>query len=432
MHIDLLITNGTILPFPGQDLLITPGFVAVSGTTICQIGPMATCPATTGVTVINAEGQLVMPGLINGHCHAPMTLFRGLADDLDLLTWLQAHIFPAEARQVNPEMVYWCSKLAAAEMLLSGTTTVADGYFLEDEVVRACTETGIRCIAAQAVIDFPAPGVSDPAGNIDVAARFLERWQGRDPLITPAVFAHSAYTCSNTTLHRAKELTRQRQAPFFIHAAETRDEISHIGKPLAATPIGHLAALGLLDRDTVCIHCVWTTDDDLDRLATTGTAVVSCPQSNAKLASGRAPLAALQERQVRLALGTDSVASNNSLDLFRELDFTAKIHKVDPCDPTAATAHSLLHLATAGGAEALGLGSGHGTLAHGAPADLVILDLQQPHLQPFHSPHLLVYSQAGSSVRTAVVNGEVVVRDRHLRTIDLRETCSRVRALAAG
>lgn len=432
MHIDLLITNCTLLPFPGEDLLITPGFVAISGYAISQTGLMEACPAITGATVINAGGQLVMPGLINGHCHAPMTLFRGLADDLDLLTWLQAHIFPAEARLVNPEMVYWCSKLAAAEMLLSGTTTVADGYFLEDEVARACAETGIRCVAAQAVIDFPAPGVSDPAGNIDAAARFLERWQGRDPLITPAVFAHSAYTCSNTTLRRAKELTRQRQAPFFIHAAETSEEIGHIAEPLAATPIGHLAALDLLDRDTVCIHCVWATENDLDCLVANGAAVVTCPQSNAKLASGRAPLTSLQERRVRLALGTDSAASNNSLDLFRELDFTAKIHKVDPCDPTAAAAHSLLHLATAGGAEALGLGSGHGTLVPGAPADLIVLDLLQPQLQPFHSPHLLVYSQAGSSIRTVIVNGRVVVRDRQLCTIDLRETCRRVRALAAG
>jgi 5-methylthioadenosine/S-adenosylhomocysteine deaminase len=160
--------------------------------------------------------------------------------------------------------------------------------------------------------------------------------------------------------------------------------------------------------------------------------VATCPQSNAKLASGRAPLTALQKRQVRLALGTDSAASNNSLDLFREMDFTAKIHKVDPCDPTTAAAHSLLHLATAGGAEALGLGSGHGTLVPGAPADLIVLDLQQPQLQPFHSPHLLVYSQVGSSVRTVIVNGRVVVHDCKLCTIDLRETCRRVRALATG
>lgn len=432
MHIDLLITNCTILPFPGEDRLIAPGFVAISGSNIHQVGSMAACPTTTEATVINGEGLLVMPGLINGHCHAPMTLFRGLADDLDLLTWLQAHIFPAEARQVNPEMVYWCSKLAAAEMLLSGTTTVADGYFLEDEVARACAETGIRCVAAQAVIDFPAPGVTDPAGNIGVAARFLERWQGRDPLITPAVFTHSAYTCSNTTLRRAKELTRRLQAQLFIHAAETREEIRHVAEPLAATPVGHLAALDLLDRETVCVHGVWATDNDLDCLTAHDAALVTCPHSNAKLASGRAPLATLLQRHVRLALGTDSAASNNSLDLFREMDFAAKIHKVDPCDPTAVPANSLLHLATAGGAEALGLGCGHGTLAPGTTADLILLDLQHPHFQPFHSPHLLVYSQAGASVHTVIVNGQVVVRNRQLGTIDLKETCLRVRAIAAG
>lgn len=432
MHIDLLITNTTILPFPDTEQVIAKGFVAITGTLISTVGPMSACPPTADATVISGAGQLVMPGLVNGHCHAPMTLFRGLADDLDLHTWLQTHIFPAEARQVNPEMVYWCSKLAAAEMLLSGTTTVADGYFLEDEVARACVETGIRCVAAQAVLDFPAPGVPDPAQNIKVAARFLEHWQGRDPLIIPGIFAHSAYTCSNTTLQQAKELTRYHQAPLFIHVAETRDEGRHIAEPQASTPIGHLQALHLLDPDTICVHCTWATDSDLADLTAHGCAVVTCPQSNAKLASGRMPLSAMLQQRVRLALGTDSAASNNSLDIFREMDFAAKVHKVTPCDPAAAPAGTLLHMATAGGAEALGLQNGHGTLAPGAPADLILLDLQQPHTQPFHGPRLLVYSQAGSSVRTVIVNGRIVVYDRQLRTIDLDATCDRVRTLAAG
>lgn len=430
MRINLLITNATILPFPGQDLVITPGFVAINGSTIDQIGPMAICPQDTGATVINAKGQWVMPGLVNGHCHAPMTLFRGLADDLDLLAWLHNHIFPTEARQVTPEMVYWCSKLAAAEMLLSGTTTVADGYFLEDAVARACVETGIRCVAAQAVIDFPAPGVSDPDRNIDTAAQFLEHWQGRDPLITPAVFAHAPYTCSNATLRRAKKLAQHHQAPFFIHAAETREEIRQVAEPLATTPISHLAALDILDHNTVCIHCVWATDKDIDCLAANGTAAIICPQSNAKLASGRAPLAALRRRQVRLGLGTDSAASNNSLDLFREMVFTAQINTVHPNNSTASTANHLLYLATAGGAEALGLGDGHGRLSPGSPADLILLDLQQPCFQPFHSPGILMHSQAGSSVCTVIVNGQVVVRNRQFCTIDLQETINRVQALA--
>ncbi|NLX18990.1 MAG: amidohydrolase [Desulfobulbus sp.] len=432
MHIDLLITNATVLPFPGRNEVIANGFVAISGAAVHAIGPMSACPETASTTVISGEGQLVMPGLVNGHCHAPMTLFRGLADDLDLQTWLHAHIFPAEARQVDPEMVYWCSKLAAAEMLLSGTTTFADGYFLEDEVARACVETGIRCVAGQAVLDFPVPGVPDPAHNIRIAARFLERWQGRNPLITAGIFTHSAYTCSNTTLQRAKELTRRLQAPLFIHVAETEGEACDIAEPLAPTPIGHLEALDLLDPGTVCIHCTWATESDIADIRTSGCAVVTCPQSNAKLASGRMPLRAMMKEHIRLALGTDSAASNNSLDLFRELDFAAKVHKVNPHDPAAAPADKLLHIATAGGAAALGLPGGHGTLTPGAPADLILLDLRRPHLQPFHGPRLLAYSQAGSSVRTVIVHGRIVVQDRQFHTIDLRETCTRVRKLATG
>jgi len=432
MKIDLLITNCAVLAVPGGGPPIDPGFVAIGAATILAIGPMAACPPVETATVLDGRGLLAMPGLVNGHCHAPMTLFRGLADDLDLMAWLHGHIFPAEARQVNSEMVYWCSRLAAAEMLLSGTTTVADGYFLEDEVARACAETGLRCVAAQAVIDFPAPGAEDPRQNIEVAARFLERWQGRDPLVTPAVFAHAPYTCGNDTLRRAKELTDAFRAPLFIHAAETRTEAGQIAEPLAPTPIGHLAALGILDRNTVCVHCVWADQRDLDRLAEHDAAVVTCPQSNAKLASGRAPLAAMLGRGLRLALGTDSAASNNNLDLFREMDFAAKLHKVNPGDPTAIPATSLLAMATWDGASALGLPEAHGTLVAGAPADLILIDLQQPHLQPCHGPNLLVYSGAGAAVHTVIVNGRLVVKNRQLLTMDLKAIYARVRRLAAG
>jgi 5-methylthioadenosine/S-adenosylhomocysteine deaminase len=429
-HIDLLITNCSILPVPGMDRMISSGYIAISGSRIVKLGPMAECLFQEAGTVVDGQGQLAMPGLVNGHCHAPMTLFRGLADDLDLATWLHRHIFPAEAAMVSPEMVYWCSKLAAAEMLLSGTTTVADGYFLEDEVARACAEVGLRCVAGQAVIDFPAPGAEDPARNIEVAERFLDRWQGRDPLVTPAVFAHSPYTCNNTTLRQAKALTRKYEVPLFIHAAETRFEQEQIVDPLGGTPIAHLQALGLLDRDTLCVHCVWADAQDIALLRQSGAGVISCPQSNAKLASGRAPLPMMLEQGVRVVLGTDGAASNNSLDLFREMGLAARLHKVNPGQTAQVSAQEVLAMATHGGAETLGLPAGLGRLEPGALADMVLLDVQQPHLQPLHSANLLVYSGTGADVRSVIVNGRLVVENRNLRTMDLPETCGRVRRLA--
>lgn len=430
MKTDLLITDCALVPCPGHDTILAPAFIAVCGSRIAQIGPMTECPAIEARTHLDGQGQVALPGLVNGHCHAPMTLFRGMADDLALATWLHDHIFPAEARRVNPEMVYWCARLAAAELLLGGVTTVADGYFFEDAVARACVETGIRCVAAQGVIDFPAPGVADPAQNIEAAHCFLEQWQGRDPLITPAVFAHSPSTCSNQTLVRAKELTRHYQVPLFIHVAETRDEVQQIANPMAATPIRHLDALGLLDRDTVCVHCVWADDLDLDILAQRGSGVVVCPQSNLKLASGWPPLPALLERQIRVGLGTDGAASNNSLDMFREMDMAAKIQKISPCNPVAGTAGRILAMATSGGAEVIGLGAGHGQLAPGAPADLILIDPQRSPLQPFHRPDRLVCRAGAADVRTVIVNGRLVVHNREILTLDVDETLTQVRRLA--
>jgi len=430
MKFDLLITDCTLLPVPGQEQMIAPGFIAIKAGRIAAVGPMAACPPVATGTGVDGRGQLALPGLVNGHCHAPMTLFRGLADDLALATWLHDHIFPAEARRVNADMVYACAQLAAAEMLLAGITTVADGYFFEDEVARACADSGLRCVAAQAVIDFPAPGVPDPAGNINAARAFLERWQGRHPLVSPAIFAHSPYTCCPTTLRRAKALSREFGAPLFIHLSETRGEIAQVIDPQGATPIRHLEALDLLDRDTVAVHCVWADDQDLDLLAKRQTGVIVCPQSHLKLASGRAPLRAMLDRRLRVGLGTDGAASNNSLDLFREMDLAAKIQKVSPCDPVAVPAGQILALATSGGASALGFSPGHGLLSPGSPADLILIDLEQPHLQPFHSPNLLVYSAGAADVRTVIVGGALVVHNRQFRTLDLQACMDRVRQLA--
>ncbi|MDH4320257.1 MAG: amidohydrolase [Desulfobulbaceae bacterium] len=432
MDYDLLITDATILPLANDGLeRIDRGYLAIKGERIAALGPMRELPAA-GKALITIDGSdsIVMPGLINTHCHAAMTLFRGLADDLPLMEWLNNHIFPAEARFVNAEMVYWCTRLAAAEMLRSGTTCVADGYFHEDAAASAFCETGIRAVAAQGVVDFPAPGVPDPAGNIAAVEQFLDTWQGREPLLTPAIFCHAPYTCSPETLQRGKELARQRGVPFFIHLAETEFEVQESLKKHGVTPTRHLYRLGVLDPNTVAVHCVWLNADDQRLLAETGTRVASCPGSNMKLAAGIAPLAELRRNGVVIGLGTDGCASNNNLDLFEEMDLAGKLQKVKHLDPTLLPARAVLGMATVGGAEALGLGEQIGSLVPGKKADCILLDRKQANLLPLYGAELLTSAATGGDVRTVIVNGRVVMRDRRMMLFDETETMAHVRELA--
>ncbi|MDP2105162.1 MAG: amidohydrolase, partial [Desulfobulbaceae bacterium] len=355
--------------------------------------------------------------------------FRGLADDLPLMEWLHQHIFPAEARFVSPEMVYWCSKLAAAEMILSGTTTVADSYFHEEAAVQAFRDTGIRAVAAQGIIDFPAPGVPDPRDNITVASSFLENFQGLNR-IQPAIFCHSPYTCGTKTLEQAKNLTRRHGCKLFIHLAETAEEVRLIHAQHGTSPTRYLDRLGLLDQETVAVHCVHLTNDDISLIRERGCGIITCPESNMKLASGIAPVPAMLEAQIPTGLGTDGCASNNDLDLFSEMDTLAKLHKINSQNPTVLPARQVLGLATSSGAKALGLSGSIGKLAPGFAADCLILDLNTPHLTPFHNPDLLVYAAKGSDVRTVIIDGEVVMAERRILTFDIAETMAKVREMA--
>jgi 5-methylthioadenosine/S-adenosylhomocysteine deaminase len=327
-------------------------------------------------------------------------------------------------------MVYWCAKLAAAEMILSGTTTVADGYFLENSVAEAFTDCSIRSVAAQGVIDFPAPGVPDPAQNIAAAAEFIERWQGKNGLLTPAVFCHSPYTCSPETLKRAKEMARQKNVKLFVHLAETKAEVEEVRAQHGTTPVRYLESLGLLDKDTICIHCVWLEHEEIEILARTGTQVSTCPQSNMKLGSGIAPLKEMLDAGISVGLGTDGCASNNRLDMFFEMDLCAKLHKVKDHDPTALPAAIVMTMATLGGAGVLGLEQDIGSLVPGKEADLILLDIKQPHLQPFYNPGLLVYGACGADVTTAIIGGKLVMQDRKILTLDVNETMVEVRKMA--
>jgi len=428
---DLLIINATLLANPADGHLREAAYLAVAKGAIVGIGAMANLPVRSGPErIIDAAGNLVMPGLVNCHCHGAMTLFRGLADDLPLTTWLNEQIFPAEARLVEAEMVYWCSKLAAAEMIMGGATTVADAYFYEDAAAKAFCEAGMRAVAAQGIIDFPAPGVPNPKRNIAAAANFLSSWQGKNSLLTPALFCHSPYTCSLETMRQAKTLARESGSLFFIHLAETRDEVVQSRKQHGCTPVGLLHRLGLLDAETICVHCVWLEEGDIRLLRDTGAKVVTCPESNMKLGAGIAPLAELLAAGVPVGLGTDGCASNNDLDLFQEMASCARLHKVAAQMPTRLPAAAMLEMATGAGAGVLGLARQTGRLAEGLRADCIIIDSRQPHLTPFYNPETIVYAGRGSDVSTVLIDGKVVMQNRQLLSFDLAQTMDEVRRLA--
>jgi len=429
---DILIINSLLVPLaPDLPETMAPGYVAIRAGKIVSMGMMADLlPGQSAGKVIDAAGKLLMPGLINCHCHAAMTMFRGLADDLPLSVWLYEHIFPAEARVLSPETVYWGTRLAALEMIRAGITTVADGYFYEDDAARAFLDSGLRAVAAQGVIDFPAPGVPYPKDNVRYATEYIDQWQGQSALVTPAVFCHSPSTCSAATLRAAKEMAREKKVLFFIHVAETRDENALIRKEHGCTPVQWLNGLGVLDADTVCVHCVWLEETDLDILAATGVKVAHCQQSNMKLASGVAPVVAMLSRGIPIGLGTDGCASNNRLDLFGELDSTAKFAKAIAKDPTVLPASKALTLAASGAADVLGMRGAIGGLTPGMRADLILLNTNQAHLVPLYHAHShLVYTASGADVETVIINGQVVMERGEILLFDAAEVLARVRAL---
>jgi len=427
---DCLIHNALVLTLEAGTAPLCGGYVAVQDGKIARVGPDPGPEALPSAReYLDAEGGMVLPGLVNTHTHAAMVWFRGLADDLPLKTWLTDFIFPAETGWLNEEKVYWGTLLAAAELIRGGVTTVADGYFFAAAARRAFHEAGLRAVAAQGVVDFPAPGVPDPRDNLRVAAEFLDSGAGFSPRLTSAVFCHSPYTCRAETLQAAKDLTRRRGVPFFLHLSETREEVADVQKNTGLFPTAYLDGLGVLDELTVAVHGVWLTAEEQEILARRGVKVSHCPESNLKLASGVAPVPELLSRGVTVGLGTDGAGSNNNLDLWGEMSLAARLHKVWQGDPTVLPAARVVALATREGAKVVGLEGRVGTLTPGAEADLIVLAASPPHLTPMFDPFShLVYAARAGDVEHVMAGGRWLMRRRQLTTLNWPEIAGRVRA----
>lgn len=298
MSFDIIIHNGTIVTVNPDFDIIKDGIVCIKNGRLERIEPRSAGSLIPEANeIIDAKGGIIMPGLVNTHTHLPMSIFKGLADDLPLMTWLNEHIFPAEAKHIKAETVRLGSFLSCAEMILSGTTTCCDGYFFEDEVAKAVFDSGMRAILGQGVIDFPAPGVPEPSDNVNKAVRFTDKWYNKSLMITPSIFCHSPYTCSEETLKKAKHAVLSKNLLFQIHVAETKDERDRILSEKNSSPIKYLDSIGILDNNTLLVHSIWVDDDDIDIIANSGAKVSVCTESEMKLASGIAPVIKFQVKR---------------------------------------------------------------------------------------------------------------------------------------
>lgn len=427
--VDILITNGVVVTMDSQETVIADGAVTVSGDRIVDIGPKEKFSDCRAEKVIDAKNGIIMPGLINTHTHASMTCFRGLADDLDLMTWLNDYIFPAEAK-LNHEKVNAGALLACAEMILSGTTCFADMYLFEDAVAQAASQAGMRAVVGEVLYDFPSPAYGPIEEGFAYTENLIKKWQD-DPLITVAVEPHSPYLCAPDLLTRANDLSKKYDVPLIIHVAETQTEVSTIFERYGKTPIALLAEIGVLSARLLACHCVALTDRDIELLASFDVKVSHNPESNMKLASGIAPVPQLMDAGVCVGLGTDGCTSNNNIDMFLEMDTAAKIHKVNTLDPTVMDAKTVMKMTTRDAAKALGLDKETGSLVPDKKADIIVIDTNKPHLTPMYNLYShLVYAAGGNDVDTSIINGQVVMENRQLLTLDIAKVMADVNQVA--
>jgi 5-methylthioadenosine/S-adenosylhomocysteine deaminase len=414
----LIVLGGTIVTMDSSRRVIENGAIAVEDGKIVAIGPRSEIQKQYfSNDIIEAGNRMIIPGLINGHTHVPMTLFRGLADDLDLQEWLTKYIFPAEAKNVTEEFVRVGTRLGLAEMIRGGTTTFCDMYYFEDAIAEETAKAGVRGVLGETLIDFPVADNKTHAEGMAYVEKYVSRWKGHD-LIIPAVAPHAPYTVSEEHLKAIRAFADRTGAPIVTHISETKREVEDSLKEKGAPPVEYLERIGFLNNQVIAAHMVWPTESEISILKRRGVGIIHNPQSNMKLASGVAPLPKMLTEGLRLGLGTDGAASNNDLNMWEEMDTAAKLHKVFSGDPKVLTAKQAFELATIRGAEGLHLEREIGSLEQGKRADIVIVERESLHQMPLYNLYSdLVYATKAFDVQTVVINGRIVMRDRHLLTL---------------
>jgi 5-methylthioadenosine/S-adenosylhomocysteine deaminase len=425
---DIVITGGTVVTMAGPN--IENGSVVISGGRIVEVGPSSSVDSKyTAKTTIHARGMAVLPGFVNAHTHVPMTLFRGIADDRDLMDWLTNFIFPAEAKNVSRDFVKWGTRLGAIEMIQSGTTTFADMYYFESDEARETKAAGLRGVLGETVIDFPVADNKTWDEAMHYCREYVRQWKG-DSLITPAIAPHAPFTVSEDHLKQVRALATELGVPILIHVSETKNELQQVAeKHGGMTPGVYLESIGFLGDDVVAAHGVWLTPDEIKTFVQRKTGVTHCPESNEMLASGVAPVVAMRAAGLDVGLGTDGPAgSNNDLDMFEEMASAARLQKVMSGDPKALSARDVLEMATIGGARVLNMGDKIGTLEAGKRADVIVVDLNQPKTQPVYSVEsAIVYAANGSNVITTICDGKILMRNRKVLTVDVPATLAKAK-----
>ena len=406
------IYNAVIITMNSKYDIIENGYITIKDNKITDIG--SGIPKTV-TNLYNAKGRIIIPGFINAHTHLPMTMYRGIADDLPLKTWLEKHIWPAEAKHNNEKNIRKASKLGLEEMIHTGTTTFCDMYFFADTIAEETEKMGLRGVMNEAILDFQTNSYKNINEAFIKVEEFIKRWENSN-LITPAVIFHSTYACSKKTLLQIKELASKYNLRLSTHISETESEVKDCTIQQGVSPAEYLHQLNMLTKKTIAAHCVWLTDYEQQIFAKQNASIVHCPTSNLKLGSGIAPIPKYLEKGINVALGTDGCASNNNLDMVEEMRLAALIHKGVNHNSTLIAARQALEMATINGAKALGLEDKIGSIEIGKYADLLLINTDNTFMQPIYNYYsAIVYSMNSSCIDTVMVDGKVLMQDREIR-----------------